>query len=209
MNYFDYFKKQYGDPILHISHYNFFLHIEATCVMGIAEIDFFFHYRVDSDNVLEIINSDSEENMGYAYHIDGRFQLHEPFYQGLLKHYIREFIFGVHAYNGLEYDFHWSTFMSEKDIRDILDDIRADLSIGQYNVEAKWGDSPMVKLCNEYSLYIFPSGEEDHIAECMCPTGRSHRIYINFETSYWFCGYCRINGHVEELRGYLNKDKPL
>ena len=99
--------------------------------------------------------------------------------------------------------------MSEKDIWYILDDIRADLRIGEYIVEAKWGDSPMVKLCKEYSLYIFPSGKEDHIAECMCPTGRSHRIYINFETSYWFCGYCRINGHVEELRGYLNKERSL
>ena len=99
--------------------------------------------------------------------------------------------------------------MSEKDIMDILDDIRADLSIGKYNVEAKWGDSPMVKLCKEYKLYIFPSGEEDHIAECMCPTGRSHRIYINLESGSWYCGYCRINGHVEELRGYLNKERSL
>ena len=92
---------------------------------------------------------------------------------------------------------------------DILDDIRADLSIGKYNVEAKWGDSQMVKLCDEYSLDIFPSGEEDHIAECMCPTGRSHRIGINLESGSWFCGYCRISGHVEELRGYLIKYKSL
>lgn len=203
MNYFDYFHKVYGDPVSHISKYQFFLHVEARGVMGIAEVEFFFYYRVDSDNVLEIITSHDEDKMGYTYDIAGRFQLHEPFHQGLLKNYIREFIWGVHVYNGLDYKFHRSSVMSEKDIMDILDDILADLSIGEYKVKAIWGDSPMVKLCDEFSMHIFPSGEEDHIAECMCPTGRSHRIGINLESGSWYCGYCRINGHVEELRGYL------
>lgn len=207
MNHFDYFHKEYGDPILHISRYKCFLHIEATCVLGAYELELWFYYRLDKSNVLEIITHDRDKNEGYDYHIAGRFQLYEPFYTGLLKRYIREYIQGVKPYYGLDYDFYESTVISERNFLNLLDDIEADQRIVKYRAEMKWAGSEMARLCNQYNLHIFYSGEEDHLAECMCPTGRGHRVTINMETGSWFCGYCKENGGVKEMKHYSSQSK--
>lgn len=147
MNYFDYFHMEYGEPVFHISNYEFFLHIEAPNFMCLCEMELFFLYRMDSDNVLEIILDDRENSSGFEYHIAGRFQLHEPFYRGLLKNYVREYIRGIIMYNGLAYDFHESPVMSEGKFLNLLEDIEADQQIIGYRAKARWSDAPMTRLC--------------------------------------------------------------
>lgn len=209
MNHFDYFRKEYGKPRFHISNYKFFLHIEATNVEGLFEMELLFRYRVDSDNVLEIILNNSGNNSENEYYISGRFQLHEPFYRGLLKKYIREYIQGVIMYCGLDYDFHESPVMSEGEFRNLLEDIEADLKIIKYRASARWSDAPMTQLCSEYNLEIIHNCEDERLAECNCPNGHNHRIKINLESGTWFCGYCRINGDVKKLRELLEKQHTL
>ncbi len=70
--------------------------------------------------------------------------------------------------------------------------------------KAQENEIELIGVARELGLSPYPTGKyPDQWAAC-CP-GRHHPIYITTRGNYFFCGWCKRKGRVEELRAFVKE----
>ena len=65
----------------------------------------------------------------------------------------------------------------------------------------------LLKLADELKLHAVHSGGKSELFIARCPASHSHHIHLNPEKGNWMCGWCGINGGVNDLKNFFEKHR--
>jgi len=95
----------------------------------------------------------------------------------------------------------------------ILDKAAYDGLVGRLEAEyegnrrkARENEIELIKVARELGLAPFPTGKYPDQWQAHCP-GKNHPIYITTTENYFFCGWCRRKGGINELRELVKERK--
>ena len=70
--------------------------------------------------------------------------------------------------------------------------------------KAQENEIELIRVARELGLSPYPTGDYPDQWAAHCP-GRNHPIYITTKENYFFCGWCRRKGGVEELKKFVKE----
>ena len=142
-------------------------------------LDYFFYFRIIDETELELYLNGYYNNSNPVHAVISRGPIKGTFRKQLLIDHLREYILRGRNFTGLAYSFVESPIITEEEFTAVKDDVMADLLVNKYLVDKRWSETPILRLCRENELEIRPTPEYEHIVDCRCPSGYSHRLIIN------------------------------
>jgi hypothetical protein len=65
----------------------------------------------------------------------------------------------------------------------------------------------LLKLADELNMQAIHAGGKSELFIGRCPAHDLHHIHLNPEKGNWMCGWCGVNGGVEELKRFHEKHR--
>mgnify|MGYP001253794353 CR=1 FL=1 len=203
MNTFSISKDTYGKQQFPIEEYDFFLHADLG---GIADITHKYFF-LEKKSILEFVLYEYSNEELLSSWIIGRFHIENKSNKTSLLGYLKQWIIETKLYYGLNYEFVSSPYFTEKEFKNMIDEISNWILSSKNQFNKLHNDSPYLKLCEKYNMEIFVSDLSTGIIQSPCPTSTSHLFFINVKDDSWWCGYCDIKGNYNELVNYIESPK--
>src|SRR5699024_3732782 len=164
------------------------------------DVEVKFYYRLTDDGYLQLAYSlfDDPPELRAQYKLRYKnlrenlaFILREYFeanlpYQGVLN-FVRSPLFFKEEYDAI--------------INSILSENKANRD------QAKETITPLITYLEEQGLSSRPSGHHAFSWLANCPSGGNHSIKLVTTTDDWWCGYCKKDGKLPELKAWLSELK--
>jgi hypothetical protein len=91
-------------------------------------------------------------------------------------------------------------------LRVVINSARREREHKEWSRLARKNETEIVHVARELGLYPEPAGVGPVQWTATCPQRRGHRLLITTSCDEFFCGYCSVNGGVDELRTFAAKE---
>ena len=76
----------------------------------------------------------------------------------------------------------------------------------EFSRQARDNETKIIRVARELGLQPEPAGTSPTQWYARCPVQRGHRLMITTSNDQFGCGYCYVNGGVDELRAFAAKE---
>lgn len=159
-----------------------------------------FYYRLTDDDYIQLAYSMYEDAPELIAQYKLRYKTLRENLTFILSHYFKANL----PYQGV-LNFERSPLFIEEEYDAIIQSI---LSEDKANSDkAKETITPLITFLEEQDLSPRPSGDDAFSWLANCPSGGIHSIKLVTTTDNWWCGYCKKDGKLPELKAWLSELK--
>lgn len=159
-----------------------------------------FYYHLTDDGYIQLAYSFSEDVPELIAQYKLRYKTLRENLTFILRHYFEATL----PYQGV-LNFERSPLFIEEEYDTIIQSI---LSEDKANSDkAKETITPLITFLEEQDLSPRPSGDDAFSWLANCPSGGNHPIKLVTTTDDWWCGYCKKDGKLPELKAWLSELK--